>query len=569
MKQFFKYLSKICKKDEKIILVFTGLLAIIAATFEAINISALIPLINSIISPNQNIFANNQYLVFLNELFSKNSIINYIIIFSLIFFIKIIYLLAFNWFVLNFLKKVERRVVTKLFRIYINQSLNFFYTKKVSEILRNLTNEIGIFRGSLKDAIDLFVEITLIIFILSLLFVISFKATFVIVILVGISSLLYIQATKKKIAKWAKERILYLNRYYQNVMQTFRLITEIKIFNVGEMFLERNTKNIRNLTNIVHYRTFIKILPKLLLESIGVIFFVLIIFILINSDANVNSILVTLGIFLASSIRIISSSNKLLIIYQNIKNSIPSLKLMTNELSLIEINKDNNINLLKLKRNIELKNVYFSYKDKETEIFTDLNLEIKKNSFIGIFGKSGQGKSTLIRIISSLIKPDNGDLFVDGKRVEEKNFLNMSIIPQESNFFEGSIKENITFTDNEELINKDRLKKSLEITNLKENVFLKNKISIDTELNDELKNFSGGQLQRIALSRAIYKNSDLLILDEATSALDESSENEIVKLLNRLKKETTIILISHNHSNFQNCDIVYEIKDKKITRYDK
>jgi len=566
MKKYFQYLFSILEKSEKITIFLTGIFAIIAAVFETVNISALIPLINSIINPTKDIFENNEYLFFLDNLFSENSTLNYLIIFLVIFLIKVIYLVIFNWVILNFLKKVERRVTNNLFKLYLSQSLSFFFKKKTSEILRNLTNEIAIFRGAIQDAIELFAEVILLIFILSLLIVVNFKATFIIFVFVSFVSFIYINLTKKKISKWAKDRIFYVNKYYQNVLQTFRLITEIKIFNVSNIFLDRNFENIKNLTNIIHFRSFIKILPKLILETVGVIFFVLIIYILISSNANLNDILITLGVFMASSIRIISSSNKLLVIYQQIKNSIPSLKIMNNELSLAN-NNVVKINLIKLDKDIELQNVNFNYSN--NLIFENLNLEIKKNTCIGIFGKSGQGKSTLIRLLSTLIKPNSGNIIVDGKKLSQEDFLNISIIPQEFNFFEGSIKENITFTNNDSSINYERLKKSINFTDLENSIFQKNNTTIDTKLNDELKNFSGGQLQRIALSRAIYKDSDLLILDEATSALDEESENEIMNLITSLKKEKTIIIISHNHENFKNCDRVYEIKNKKIILHDK
>ncbi len=198
MKQYFKYLFSICENKEKNILILFGILAVIAAIFETINISALIPLINSIISPDENIFEKSKYLLFLENLFSENSTINYLMIFLIIFLAKIIYLISFNWFILSFLKKAERRLTKKLFETYINQSLNFFFRKKTSEILRNLTNETAIFRGGLQDAIELFVELILIIFILSLLLLISFKATIIIIFLVLIVSSIYILSTKKK-----------------------------------------------------------------------------------------------------------------------------------------------------------------------------------------------------------------------------------------------------------------------------------------------------------------------------------------------------------------------------------
>ena len=226
----------------------------------------------------------------------------------------------------------------------------------------------------------------------------------------------------------------------------------------------------------------------------------------------------------------------------------------------------NVLNLVKFDKKIILKNIDFGYS--ENKVFENLNLEINKNSIIGIFGKSGQGKSTLIRIVSSLLKPSSGKLIVDDKELKNDEFLNVSIIPQEFNFFEASIKDNITFTNKDEKVDQRRLQRAIESTQLQDSVLNKNGITIDALLNNELKNFSGGQLQRIALSRAIYKNSDLLILDEATSALDHESEDEIMRLLDIIKKEKTIIIISHNQKNFKNCDIVYELKNKKIIKSD-
>ena len=566
MIRYFRYLFSICENKEKYSLILFGLSAIIAALFETVNISALIPLINSIVNPADNIFDKHQYFSFLENIFSVNNTINYLIIFLLIFLIKVIYLISLNWFVLSFLKKVERRLTKKLFETYINQPLNFFFKKKTSEILRNLTNETAIFRGALQDSIELFKEIILIFFVLSLLLFISFKATTLIIFLVFIISLIYINVTKKKIEKWANDRILYLNKYYQNVIQTFRLITEVKIFNVSNLFSSRNSDNINNLTDIIHFRAFIKMLPKLVLETVGVIFFVLIILMFVKSDSDINDIVIVLGVFLASSIRIISSSNKLLVIYQNIKNSIPSLKIVNEEIKLSKNIQKNVLNLVKFDKKIILKNIDFGYS--ENKVFENLNLEINKNSIIGIFGKSGQGKSTLIRIVSSLLKPSSGKLIVDDKELKNDEFLNVSIIPQEFNFFEASIKDNITFTNKDEKVDQRRLQRAIESTQLQDSVLNKNGITIDALLNNELKNFSGGQLQRIALSRAIYKNSDLLILDEATSALDHESEDEIMRLLDIIKKEKTIIIISHNQKNFKNCDIVYELKNKKIIKSD-
>lgn len=567
MKIFIKNLFFIFSRKEKISFFIFIFFSTISAGLETINISALIPLINVIIDSSNKVIFKHANLDFLNYLFSNNLVINYLLIFLFLFLIKIFYTIIFNWFVLDFLKKSERRLNNNLFKKYLRQPLAFFFRKKTSEILRNLTNETSIFRGSVQDLIELFVEIILLIFIFSLLLIVNPKASLIVVGMVLAVSLIYVTFTKKKIKKWADERLFFMNKYYQNILQTFRLISEIKIFGSSDMFRINNYNNVYNLTNIIHYRNFLKILPKIVLETIGVVFFVLVIYILVKSKSNLNDILVTVGIFLFSAIRILSSSNKLIIIYQNIKNAIPSIKLLSEEIIKLEKTSDDKIETKKFYKDIKLQKIKFAYQN--NIIFDNLNLEIKKNSCIGFYGDSGQGKSTLVKILAGLLKPSEGIFLVDDGLLKNNEVLDASIIPQEFNFFEGSIKQNIIFNFNTSGLNPRRLELATNITKLNEKVFKLNNTDLDTMLNDELKNFSGGQLQRIALSRSLYKNSDLIILDEATSALDSASESEIIDLLNELKKDKTIIIFSHNHSNFKICDVVYEIKNKNIFLSDK
>ena len=221
------------------------------------------------------------------------------------------------------------------------------------------------------------------------------------------------------------------------------------------------------------------------------------------------------------------------------------------------------INLKKL----ELKNVGFSFKDKDKKILNNLNLKIKKNETVGFVGKSGLGKTTIIKILLGLITPDQGELILDDKLIKQKDIRDyqtlFSYLSQENLFIPGSIKENVAF--GEKNVDEKKLYEALKITNCLEFIEkLENKIN--HIVIEDGKNFSIGQLQRLALARAIYFNNQVLILDEPTSALDGDSEIKFLNLIDDLKSKKTIIIISHKKDTLKNCDNIYEIQDKKLVK---
>ena len=189
---------------------------------------------------------------------------------------------------------------------------------------------------------------------------------------------------------------------------------------------------------------------------------------------------------------------------------------------------------------------------------------------IGIIGTNGSGKTSLMQILLSLIKPNSGKIIVDNKQIEFNNTESyrklFSYLPQENFFINGTIKENITFGD--ENVNKNKLMKALDDVNCLSFV-KKLKNNINHIMSENGKNFSLGQLQRLALARALYFDNEILILDEPTSSLDPKAEKKFLLLIKKLKKEKTIIIISHRNQPLKRCDVIYKLKRNKLFRSNK
>lgn len=222
------------------------------------------------------------------------------------------------------------------------------------------------------------------------------------------------------------------------------------------------------------------------------------------------------------------------------------------------------INFSKLDKNeiFEIKNLSYSIETKK--IFQNLNFKVKKNEIVQIRGGSGSGKSSLAKIIIGLNKQGSrGIINFNSKYIKEYNNKKLfAYVPQDPFVFDGTITENITFKFKTKEIEIDReyLNFIFECCGLSD--FLKEKTQ-DFIIENRGSNISGGQKQRLAIARALYHKSKILILDEATNQLDQESENKILENIKNFKLFDCIIFISHNTKNADFSNKIIDIEKFK------
>ena len=217
---------------------------------------------------------------------------------------------------------------------------------------------------------------------------------------------------------------------------------------------------------------------------------------------------------------------------------------------------------------IEFRDVYFKYPDTDKYIFNGLNLTINPGEKVAIVGENGAGKSTFINLLCRFYDPDKGDILIDDINIKQINTLswynNIGVLFQDYIKYQFSIKENIYLG---KINKKDKNLKTL-INSAKKGgshkFIQKLKDQYETDLGEQENDLSGGQWQKLALSREFFRDPNILVLDEPTSNLDAKSEDEIFKIIESSAKDKTVILISHRFSTVRNANKIFVFEMGKI-----
>lgn len=220
---------------------------------------------------------------------------------------------------------------------------------------------------------------------------------------------------------------------------------------------------------------------------------------------------------------------------------------------------------------IEFKNVWFKYPNKDDYILKDINIKINAGEKLAIVGMNGAGKSTFIKLLCRLYEPTKGEILVNGENIssydsaEYSNLL--TVVLQDFKLFAFSVSDNIVLQKD---YNQDKFNSALEKANIKDRLQKlkdKEKTYISKEFDDNGVDFSGGERQKIAIARAIYRNSKIFILDEPNSAMDPISESKFYENFRNITEQKTTIYISHRLASAKFCDNIAVFNDGQITEY--
>ena len=567
----YKKITTMMSKKQMASLYYFVFLSFITMILETTGIGLIIPLVQSIASDGM----NQQFIEFL-KIFninptSKNNLIFILtVIIGFVYTFKVLFLTYFAYAEAKLLSDINVSFSNKLYDAYLNKPYSFHLNNNSAKLTRNI-DEITLVVGLVKASILLITEVIVFLGIATFLIVYEPTGSIIIIFFLGFFGYIFFRNVQLKVKELGKTRQIHRASYLKFLREGLRSIRDIKILQRSNEMVKLFTSNntILNLTELK--RKFISALPRLWLEWLVVMSFIVLIISMIFLNRDLQSIITLLALFAAAAFRILPSLTRIMTSIQNIIFFKPAIDTIYKEFGLksnIENNFKNNKNKLPLANEISLKNINFRYSDKDPILLRNINFKIKCGTTIGLIGESGAGKTTLINIILGLIRPNSGSIEIDGANIEEniKNWQNqIGYVPQDIYLSDDTIKNNIAFALPDEKINKQAVDRAVNNSKLKDLIESLSK-GIETKIGEFGDRISGGQRQRIAIARALYTNPKVLILDEFTNSLDLNTEEKIINEVNSLKGEKTIIMIAHRLSTLKHCDYIYKLDRDGISQ---
>jgi|TARA_B110001452_G_scaffold266385_1_gene273104 ABC-type multidrug transport system fused ATPase/permease subunit len=556
-------------KIKSLIVIF--ILTILASLFELIGVGLIVPLLN--------VFVKNEvpdYLNFISSLGIKGQ--NQILITILSFFI----LIQFLRFAVSFLLLVKKsnfnwilnaNLSKKILSNYLKKDILFFSKNHSSEIINNVKVESNYFSfGVVSPLIEIVIEALLFTGICIFLLFYNFKITLFLIFFFLIIVFLWNKYFSVYLNLLGKKRQFHSKKIIEKIQAGIGSIREIILYGIGNIFLKDYDLHNLEAAKIGKKREIISGFPRLSLEFLGILMIFLIFIILINREVSLEEIVIVIGVFVFATIRLIPSINRIVRAIQNLKFNNIVIETIYNE----SVNYENYKNLEAVVsektefdfNSIELKNLTFKYPGTKKNIIDKINFKISKNDKIGIIGKTGSGKTTLINIICGLIKSENGLTLLNGENMHSKNKYkdwqkSLSYVSPDAYILDESILFNVTFEDDKS-INTKKLNEAIDAAQLTE--FVKEfPEGILGKVGENGSKLSMGQRQRLGIARALYKNPKILILDEATNFLDDITEKKILQKLFEYR-DKTIISISHRKNSLKNFNKIFEIRDMSLNK---
>ena len=439
-----------------------------------------------------------------------------------------------------------------------------------SEYISIIVNQVSRSVEVISQFLQLFTGIILMISLVIALIITNFSLTIIATLIFGSIYIFISKKTKAQLLRNSQRVSESRRKQIKSLQEGFGAIRDVLMSGNQNTYLSLFRKNDIPMRRYEAQSSFIGMFPRFALEAFGLIFIAISSYIFFILTDDFNKFIPFIATFALGAQKLLpamqSSYNANSAIRANLVSVTDVLEIIEKEY--IDVTYPNKLDNIKFNKSLKISNLGFRYSNNLPFVLKDINLEIFPGERIGIIGKSGSGKSTLLEVLMGLLQPSKGKLLIDGVDINNSDRPNLvsqwrrsiSYVPQDIFLADSSFAENIAFGFKKEELDINRVKdcaRRAKISDLIE----QSSFGYRTNVGEKGIRLSGGQCQRIGIARALYKNNKILVFDEATSALDNKTESELMKSIEMLSKDLTIIIIAHRLSTVKVCDKVFSIED--------
>lgn len=574
--RILKKFRLILSRHQKVRILELALIMIFGAFLEMLSVSLILPFMEAVMNPDKTMA--NALVKWVCGIFGIGSAKTFLVFLGLllacIYVFKNVFLLwqmrTQNRFVFNNRFMVQQRLLHN----YLSRPYEYFLGVDSGEVLRVINEDTAQTFNLLSDLLSLFSELVVSTVLIVTAFVIAPGMTLAMAGILLVLLVLIVLVLRPMLARAGVENQKAGAKMNQWMLQAIQGIKELKIMRKEKFFEDNYMRDGSRYVKSAYNYHVMTIIPRFMIEGISMSAILVVVSVMIYRGTDLETIVPMLSGIAMAAIRLLPSVNRISQSMAAMSYGEPALDKMMENLKEVSSYVDDKGaaegegKIEKLDVEVELADVTFRYPKGEHDILRDASMSIKKGMSVGIIGPSGAGKTTSVDIMLGLLRPDKGQVRVDGTdiRLDMDGWLSdIGYIPQQIFMLNGNIRENVAFGVPAEEVSDEKVWQALKEATLDEYVKTLPE-GLDTELGERGVRLSGGQRQRIGIARALYADPSVLFFDEATSALDNETEAAIMDSINHLHGTKTMIIIAHRLTTIEGCDAVFKVEGGKITR---
>jgi ATP-binding cassette, subfamily B, bacterial PglK len=449
----------------------------------------------------------------------------------------------------------------RLMKGYLSQPYAFFLNRNTADMTKRALSDIDIVVDACLTVLVQMVAVGLVaLMLVALLIAVDpLIAAIVLVIVGGFYTAMFL-VNRRLIGRIGRDRSLANRQRFTVAAEALGGIKEVKLFGREAAF---DARFAGPAFRYAHHRATadaLAFLPRYLIEAIAFGGALALALVLMRTMQDLGAVLPILGLYAFAGYRLLPAAQQLYAGITHLRFGLPMAHTVVEDLiacqstgPLVDTGP-----ALPLREAIRFDHVTFRYPDAAQPALERLQLEIRSGTSVGIIGRTGAGKTTVIDLVLGLLEPTEGRILIDGTPLSDANRRawqrSIGYVPQSIFLADASVAENIAFGIAPEAIDGGAVERAARVADIHDFVAGELPSGYDTVIGERGVRLSGGQRQRIGIARALYHDPQVLVFDEATSALDNATEAAVIEALSRLRRDRTIIIIAHRLTTVRDCD---------------
>jgi len=559
-----RLLWEVLTRRERRALVGIFVLILLGVLLETLSVGLLIPALTVLSQDDSSL---NLPYVTLKSSLSQSQLIQVAAgAIFLVYLLKNIFIGVSTWIQRGFLTKISTRLSARMLEIYIHQPYAYHLRHNSAVLIRNTQDASMVVGGGVEPTLAVLSDGLIAASLFIVLVVVEPLGTLsVVAIFVG-ATMLFQRLTTNRLREWGKQRQEQKGKIIQSIQQSLGAIKDIQILGREQMFTEVHREQQELDAYLMRKINMTQVLPRLWLEIIAMGAMASLVVIMLWAGNEINAIVPVVGLFALSAFRVLPSINKIINGLQMLRVSRAAIETIHRDLGLYIPTDDSSTIETFVFESLATEALIFQYEQMDSEVLKGISILINKGEAIGFVGQSGSGKSTLIDILLGLLEPKSGSVRVNGLDIGfcKRSWQHIvGYIPQTIFLMDDSLRRNIAIGISDNEIDEVAIREALKSAQLEDFVASLPE-GLDTMVGERGVRLSGGQRQRIGIARALYHRPSVLVLDEATSSLDTETEHEVMKAVQALQGDKTVIIVAHRLSTVEYCDRLYRLDAGRI-----